>query len=31
MPVGRELVEGQTAQSLLSGQLGGISCLPLKN
>lgn len=31
MPVSRELVEGQTAQSLLSGQLVGISCLLVKN
>lgn len=31
MLVGMELVEGQTAQSLLSGQLDGISCLPLEN
>lgn len=30
MPISRELVEGQTAQSLLSGQLDGISCLLLK-
>lgn len=31
MLVSRELGEGQTAQSLLSGQLDGISCLPSKD